>query len=276
MDENVEQSAKQAVAEYHKYKWISIGILVVLMIYSFFIGLKLDDRLSLVYGNLVAGLMKLSVLIVIILFAVVSVFVKEIGTRKIWAVLTKECDPFTYEACLHRLLFLSHKDSVMCTYALAQYYQGDFKRALDTLQRLNMYKLKGMQKFNYYSLMSSIYFKEGMGDRVAELEQAFRAGMKKREQKYFRILCASNNRARAILNKDYEAAFRFLQERKEAEGNAAVSKLTRVVYSLYEAQAYAGLGDKKSAKLNAQYVIENGGRLFFVEEAKKLLGTGGF
>ena len=53
--------------------------------------------------------------------------------------------------------------------------------------------------------------------RAAELEQSYRAGIKKkskREQMYFRMLCAGNNLYRAMENKDYESAFRFWQKER--------------------------------------------------------------
>ena len=42
-------------------------------------------------------------------------------------------------------------------------------------------------------------------------------------------------------------------------------------YSLYEAKIYAGIGDEKSARMNLDYVIAEGGRLVYVERAKELL-----
>ena len=38
-----------------------------------------------------------------------------------------------------------------------------------------------------------------------------------------------------------------------------------------EAEIYAAMGNKESAGLKLAYVIKNGGRLFYVNEAKNLL-----
>ena len=61
-----------------------------------------------------------------------------------------------------------------------------------------------------------------------------------------------------------------LSERKGLDG-AKCRKWTHIGYSLYEAEIYAGIGDKKSARLNLEYVIAEGGRLVYVKRAKELL-----
>ena len=92
----------------------------------------------------------------------------------------------------------------------------------------------------------------------------------KKEQMYFQMLCASNNLFRAMENKDYKAAFDFLAKRKVLDAGKC-RKWTYIGYSLWEAKIYAGLGDEKSARLNAEYVLAEGGRLVYVERAKALL-----
>lgn len=119
--------------------------------------------------------------------------------------------------------------------------------------------------------MSSLYFRRGMGQQVRELEEAYRkTAQNKMENKNFQILCASNNLTRALENKDYTAAFRFLQERIELNGNLSQT-WTKVGFYFKEAEIYLGLGEKESARLKLEYVTEKGGRLFYVQEARQML-----
>ena len=120
--------------------------------------------------------------------------------------------------------------------------------------------------------MSDQYFKRGMGQQVHELEERFRQSVRaknKREWKYFETLCAGNNLTRALENQDYQAAAGFLGDRIALNGNAS-RPWTRVIFALKEAQIYLGLGEKESAKLCLKYVVDNGNRMWCVQEAMRL------
>lgn len=272
MEYNTGPAVNQVMAEYYKRKWTGVGICAAAIIYLIYLGIfRMDYRISLVVGGFASFLLTLSVFVIYIMLAALAIFMLRYAARAISETLSEACDPYLYESCLNRLTVLFYKDRLTCNYALAQYYQGDFDRAWDTLRRVNIYKLKGSFKLNYYILLSALYFKRGMGGHVAELEQAYRSGIRnKREQKYFRMLCAGNNFIRAMGNHDYDAAFRFLREREALNGNMS-SQWQRIGYRMREAQIYAALGEKESAKLNLQYVLQNGGRIFYVREAERLL-----
>ena len=93
---------------------------------------------------------------------------------------------------------------------------------------------------------------------------------RKRDWKYFEMLCAGNNLTRAIENQDYQSASRFLHERIDLNGNA-VRPWMKVNYALKEAQIYLGLGEKESAKLSLNYVVSKGNRMWCVQEAQRIL-----
>lgn len=272
MEYHIEPAVNQVMAKYYRRKWTGVGICAAAVIYLIYLEIyRMDYRISLVVGGFASFLLTISVFAVYLVLAAFAIFMMRYGARAISETLSEACDPYLYEACLNRLNILFYKDRLACNYALAQYYQGEFDRAWGTLQRINVYKLKGSFKLNYYILLSSLYFKRGMGGHVAELEQAYRSGIRnKREQKYFRMLCAGNNFIRAMGNRDYDAAFRFLREREALNGNMC-PRWQRIGYRIREAQLYAALGEKESAKLNLRYVLQNGGRIFYVREAEHLM-----
>ena len=269
----MEFKVRQVLAKYYRRKWTGIGICAVAVIYLIYLEIfRMDYRISLVVGWFASLLLTLSVFLVYFGMAVVMVFVLRLASTGITDTLTKDCDPFLYEVCLNRLRFLLYKDRVACNYAVARYYQGNFSQAWETLQHINVFKLKGRFKLNYYILLCALHFRNGTGERAAELEQVFRAGIRnKKDQKNFQILCAENNLLRAMENRDYESAFRFLKEREELNDTLSY-RWHRVAASMKEAQIYAAMGENESAKLKLGYVTEHGGRLFYVEEARLLLG----
>ncbi len=269
---DVEMRVNQIMAQYRKRKWIGFAVVAFDIIYLvYLIVFKMDVRINYVVGGFAALLLTMNVFIVYAVIAIIAVVIIQSGSNKITDTLYQMCDPYLYEECLNRLRVWRYKDRFSCLHGMAQYYQGDTDRALETFRSINVHKLKGLIRTNYYLLMSAIYFQKGMGQRVPELEQAYRASMKKskREQIYFRTLCASNNLYRAMENRDYESAFRFLEERKELD--VKVPKWVRIGYHLWEGKIYAAIGDKNSARMNLNYVVKEGGRLVHVSQAKELL-----
>lgn len=274
MERDIELKAKEIIGKYRIHKCISWGIVALDIIFLIYMVIfKMDYRLTYVVGGFASLLLTVSVFVLYGVIAVIAIFVKWIGAVKIDLALYEQCDPFVYEACLDKLHTFFFRERFACLHAIAQYYQGNFYRAEEILRNVNLYKLKGMYKVNYYIIMSAICFKKGEGMRAAELEQSYRAGMKKnnkKEQMYFRMFCAGNNMYRAMANRDYQSAFRFLAERKELE-SGKTRKWTLVGFNMWEARICAAMGDRESARLRLNYVIAEGGRLVHVAEAKELL-----
>lgn len=275
MERDTELRAGEIIKKYRTHKYISCGIValdIVFLVYMLIF--KMDYRINYIIGGFASLLLTVSVFALYAVIGAIAVLVKWLGAMKIHLALYEECDPFVYESCLNKLHPFFYKERFACLRAIARYYQGDFYGAEEILRNVNLYKLKGMYKVNYYIIMSSVFFKKGEGMRVTELEKSYRAGMKKnnkKEQMYFRMLCACNNMYRAMENKDYPSAFRFLAERKELE-EGKTRKWALIGFHMWEARICAGLGDKESAGLHLDHVIADGGRLVYVAEARELLG----
>ncbi len=270
---DMEAKVKQIMSQYRKRKWAGFAIVALDIVYLVYLVIfKMDVEINYVVGGFAALLLMLDVFIVYAVIAVAAVVLIASGGAKIDAVLYQMCDPYLYEECLNRMHVWRYKDRFACLHGMAQYYQGNIDKAEETFRGIHIYNLRGVVKVNYYLLMSAIYFKRGMGQRVTELEQAYRASMKKtkREQLYFQTLCASNNLYRAMENKDYQSAFLFLEERKELD-RKQTAKWIRIGYHLWEGKIYAAIGDKNSARMHLNYVIKEGGRLVHVSQARELL-----
>ncbi len=265
--------ANEIMKKYWVHTWISYAIVLLDIIFLIYmVVFKMDYRINYIIGGFAELLLIISVFALYGVIAAIAILVKWLGAVKIDMALYEECDPFVYEACLDRLHPLFYKERFAVLHAMARYYQGDEYTAEEILRNVNMYKLKGLYKLNYYILLSAISLKKGEGMRAAEFEKSYRRSLKKskKEQIFFKILCASNNLNRAMENEDYQSAFRFLSERKVLDSGKC-RKWTYIGYSLFEAKIYAGIGDEKSARLNLNYVISEGGRLVYVKRAGELL-----
>lgn len=267
--------AGEIMKSYRKHKWISNAIVLADIIFLIYmVVFKMDYRIDYIVGGFASLMLTVGVFALYAVFAAIAILIKWLGAVQIDKALYEECDPFVYEACLDKLHPFFYKERFAALHAMARYYKGDSRSAEQILRNVNLYKLKGIHRLNYYILMSAICFERGEGFRAAELEQSYRRSLKKdkKEEMFFRTLCASNNLFRAMENKDYPAAFRFLFERKTLDSGKC-RKWTHIGHSLWEARICAGLGDEKSARMNLEYVIAEGGRLVYVREAKELLQT---
>lgn len=263
--------ADEIMRECRKRKWISNAIVVLDIILLVYLAIFKHEYISYMVGGFTYFLIVLSVFSLYGVIGAAAIFIRYQGMIKIDRAFFEECDPFVYEECLNRLHIVFYKERFALLHAMARYYQGDSRGAEEMLRNINLYKLKGAYKVNYYILMSSIFFEKGEGMRVAELEQSYRAGVRnKKEQIMFETLCANNNMIRAMENKDYQTAFRFLSERRGLE-RGKFRKWTNIAFSMFEAEIYACIGDGKSARMNLDYVLSEGGRLVYVKRAGELL-----
>ena len=285
----MEMEVRKRKAELYRYQGVGFGIYILASAYLFYMVLGIDsDYISWKFGEGIAVLVTASICIVYALFVAAAGLVIRLGACRILEILATECDPFLYEACIRRNNKLLFRDRLMCNIALAQHCQGNFDRAWETLQGIDVRKLKGIFRVNYYILLSAQYFKRGMGLKVRELEEGFLRsisgqtqyqqeygqmncrGRKRKEWRYFEMLCAGNNLIRALENQDYHAASRFLYDRMELNGNVE-KPWTKVNYTLKAAKIYLGLGDRESAKLCLEYVVSKGNRMWCVQEAERIL-----
>ena len=164
------------------------------------------------------------------------------------------------------------KDRVNCNLAVARYYQGNIDAAYDTLMAINPEKLKREFALNYYLLLSMIYFQRDMGQQVPELEQACRRKLSKNKegQALFAHLCACNNFRRAMANKDYDAAFGFMQDAATAPNRLFLDSCIRLHTATMQRCCTEQQVKRASTGWNLDYIAKEGNKLFVVQKAEEM------
>ncbi len=207
-------------------------------------------------------------------FAVLFVLalVAKTGTTWIYGALQKECDPFLFEACVYHMGFMGNENLKRLNLAIAQYYQGNFQQAMDTIMHTDPSSFKKTNRLNYYALKSGLCFRFGMGDKVRELENEFQRRISgKQDTKNMRLLCAMNNLKRARANKDYESAWRFYQEWLHLSDPVSQQLWSKVGRAWQQAVLEQDCGNEAGARAAFAYVEKYGNRLMFVKDAARFL-----
>lgn len=197
----------------------------------------------------------------------ILIFVIQGAETQISGSLTKSCDPFLYEACLYRVGGGMKKQINL---ALAQYYEGNFEQSWDTISRVSPDGLKKKYKYNYYMLRSALLFRQGRAGEVRNLEDEFQRTIGGREDTvYMQLLCASNNMRRALENKDYPSAYGFLQDYTRLYQRDS-QPWVKVGIACWEGVLEYLCGNETGADARLAYVEKYGGKLFYVQELKKI------
>lgn len=204
---------------------------------------------------------------------VVLAFVVRTANLWIYGCLQNQCDPFLFEACLYHLGAWGGENTKRLNLAVAQYYQGNFEQASDTLQHVNPESFKKTNRLNYYIIRCSLCFRMGMPEKVRELENEFQRQISgKEDARNMRILCAMNNMKRACQNQDYPAAWRFYYEWLGLTKKGASQEWSLVGRIFQTALLEKECGNETRAREGFAYVKKHGNRLMFAEEAGRFLG----
>ena len=216
----------------------------------------------------------LQICMIITHFAVLFILalVAKTGTTWIYGALQKECDPFLFETCVYHMGFMGNENLKRLNLAIAQYYQGNFQQAMDTIMHTDPSSFKKTNRLNYYALKSGLCFRFGMGDKVRELENEFQRRISgKQDTKNMQLLCAMNNLKRARANKDYESAWCFYQEWLHLSDPVSQQLWSKVGRAWQQAVLEQDCGNEAGARAAFAYVEKYGNRLMFVKDAARFL-----
>lgn len=216
----------------------------------------------------------LQICMIITHFAVLFILalVAKTGTTWIYGALQKECDPFLFEACVYHMGFMGNENLKRLNLAIAQYYQGNFQQAMDTIMHTDPSSFKKTNRLNYYALKSGLCIRFGMGDKVRELENEFQRRISgKQDTKNMQLLCAMNNLKRARANKDYESAWCFYQEWLHLSDPVSQQLWSKVGRAWQQAVLEQDCGNEAGARAAFAYVEKYGNRLMFVKDAARFL-----
>lgn len=207
-------------------------------------------------------------------FVVLLLLATVVKTSCLWiyGCLQKECDPFLFEACLYHMGKWGGGSTKQLNLAIAQYYQGNFEQAEDTLLHMHPESFKKTNRLNYYIIRCALCFRMGTVEKVRELENEFQRQISGKEDAgNMRILCAMNNMKRACCNKDYPAAWRFYYEWLALTKKGASQKWAVVGRVFQMAIMERECGNDIGAREGFAYVKKHGNRLMFAAEAERFL-----
>ena len=236
--------------------WAAYALVVIHLLYMIF-GVFPMQAWMRPYGR---GMTQLCVIVLHFVVLFVLAVVAKTGSTWVYGALQKECDPFLFEACVYHMGFI------------AQYYQGNFQQAMDTIMHTDPSSFKKTNRLNYYVLKSGLCFRFGMGDKVRELENEFQRRISgKQDTKNMQLLCVMNNLKRARANKDYESAWRFYHEWFHLSGAESQQLWSKVGRAWQQAVLERDCGNEAGARAAFAYVEKYGNRLMFVEDAARFL-----
>ena len=190
-------------------------------------------------------------------------------------ILNQDCDPVTYVRVM-RLLEKVHKRkrsavAIRINEASGLMWSGQFSDALALAEPLRKYKLSVNYqisllniRFNCYRKMEDLERAMQVKHEAEVLVSSFKkASLQRTGQELLNVMDASL----ALWRGDYEA-FRRMEEARSARYTA---KIQKVVSAVCLADVDIACGELKNAGIHLEYAIQEGGTLYVVEDARRML-----
>ena len=190
-------------------------------------------------------------------------------------ILNQDCDPVTYVRVM-RLLEKVHKRkrsavAIRINEASGLMWSGQFSDALALVEPLRKYKLSVNHqisllniRFNCYKKMEDLERAMQVKHEAEVLVSSFKkASLQRTGQELLNVMDASL----ALWRGDHET-YRRMEEARSARYTA---KLQKVVSAVCLADVDIACGELKNARIHLEYAIQEGGTLYVVEDARRML-----
>ena len=190
-------------------------------------------------------------------------------------ILNQNCDPVTYVQVL-RLLEKVHKRkrsavAIRINEASGLMWSGQFSDALALAEPLRKYKLSVNHqisllniRFNCYKKMEDLERAMQVKHEAEVLVSSFtKSSLQRTGQELLNVMDASL----ALWRGDHET-YRRMEEARSARYTA---KIQKVVSAVCLADVDIACGELKNAKTHLEYAIQEGGTLYVVEDARRML-----
>ncbi len=190
-------------------------------------------------------------------------------------ILNQDCDPVTYVRVM-RLLEKVHKRkrsavAIRINEASGLMWSGQFSDALALAEPLRKYKLSVNYqisllniRFNCYRKMEDLERAMQVKHEAEVLVSSFtKASLQRTGQELLDVMDASL----ALWRGDHET-YRRMEEARSARYTA---KIQKVVSAVCLADVDIACGELKNAGIHLEYVIQEGGTLYVVEDARRML-----
>ena len=190
-------------------------------------------------------------------------------------ILNQDCDPVTYVQVM-RLLEKVHKRkrsavAIRINEASGLMWSGQFSDALALAEPLRKYKLSVNYqisllniRFNCYKKMEDLERAMQVKHEAEVLVSSFtKASLQRTGQELLNVMDASL----ALWRGDHET-YRRMEEARSARYTA---KIQKVVSAVCLADVDIACGELKNARIHLEYAIQEGGTLYVVEDARRML-----
>ena len=192
-------------------------------------------------------------------------------------ILSQACDPATYVQVMRLLEDINvHKRkrnalAIRINEASGLMWSGQFSDALALAESLRKYKVSNSSQISLLNIRFNCHKKMDDLERAMQVKQEAevfvsaltKASMQKAGQELLNIMDASL----ALQRGDYET-FRRMEEARSAGYTA---KLQKVVSTVCLADVDIACGELKNARTRLEYAIREGGTLYVVEDARRML-----
>ena len=190
-------------------------------------------------------------------------------------ILNQDCDPVTYVQVL-RLLEKVHKRkrsavAIRINEASGLMWSGQFSDALALAEPLRKYKLSVNYQISFLNIRFNCYKKMEELERAMQVKHEAevlvssftKSSLQRTGQELLNVMDASL----ALWRGDHET-YRRMEEARSARYTA---KIQKVVSAVCLADVDIACGELKNAKTHLEYAIQEGGTLYVVEDARRML-----
>lgn len=188
------------------------------------------------------------------------------------AVLTTDCDPVKLEKAFAPLDKRPERfNDVSLNMVRALFYQGRWEEALGRLQKAQKPKENTAMYFQYYNLLASCYEQAGDLEKLLAIQQKMQNSVNKLKPRSPHI--GNGRQLLSILDimlAQKEGQITRCKESCREMYDQASFALSRINISLRLAQLEHLTGANHSAVMRCEYIIDDGGTTYYVEEARKL------
>ena len=192
-------------------------------------------------------------------------------------ILSQACDPVTYVQVMRLLENINvHKRkrnalAIRINEASGLMWSGQFSDALALAESLRKYKVSNSSQISLLNIRFNCHKKMDDLERAMQVKQEAevfvsaltKASMQKAGQELLNIMDASL----ALQRGDYET-FRRMEEARSVRYTA---KIQKVISTVCLADVDIACGELKNARTRLEYAIREGGTLYVVEDARRML-----
>ena len=263
------KTPEEIVRQYKKRLRAKQGLLILILLLYVIVGIR-----GIWWGDDGMADVLLELLILIVITFPINVWISW-DFMSLNLILNQNCDPVTYVQVL-RLLEKVHKRkrsavAIRINEASGLMWSGQFSDALALAEPLRKYKLSVNYqisllniRFNCYKKMEDLERAMQVKHEAEVLVSSFKkASLQRTGQELLNVMDASL----ALWRGDHET-YRRMEEARSARYTA---KLQKVVSAVCLADVDIACGELKNARIHLEDAIQEGGTLYVVEDARRML-----